>query len=226
MSICTIGAACAAALLSTVIVAAEQTATQTPTQSPVQSGTPGASQQPPPRPDPTVTAGQVTMTGCVTREVAGQFALSNAVRSAAAAASRPDGDEAPRGSAGSTDRGSTGAATGTSGSTRAGSAAGTDDMTYSLAGDRENELEQYVGQRVEIVGSLGVPATSGGTSGGDTVGAGGSGRSGDTAREPVTRPEGTVTGGDANRGSVATSGHAPRLTIVSFRPAGGDCANR
>jgi hypothetical protein len=160
------------------------------------------------------------MTGCVTREVAGQFALSNAVRSSASTA--PGAGGVARGSTGSTNREGT---IGTAGSnTPAASSAAAGTVTYSLAGDRENELEKYVGQRVEIVGTLGAPSA------GSTPGRGTSSaqpeRSGDATKTPVTRPEGTTAGGDANRGTVASSGHAPRLTIVSFRPAGGDCENR
>lgn len=242
----TLGATCAAALLSFTVAAADQAATQTPTQSPVQGGTPGASQQQTARPLPPATAGQITVTGCVTREVAGQFALSNAVPSSAAAtASRTESAGAIASSTGTpASSGTTPGTAGTSGSpgrpatdqpASAASATAVRNATYSLTGDRENELEKYVGQRLEIVGTVDGAAAAGGSA--DTAnvpGSSGAGEAGsaaaggDASRAPVTRPEGsTSAGADANRGRVPggapASGHTPRLNIVSFRVAGGEC---
>ena len=105
-------------------------------------------------------------------------------------------------------------------------------MTYSLAGDRENELEKFVGQRVEIVGTL--SASEAGSASGSAAA---ESRNPDSRREdaddasraPVTRPEGS-SAGDANRGNAGSPGasasqaHAQRLNIVSFRPIGGQCS--
>jgi hypothetical protein len=215
----------------------------------VQSGTPGASQQQTPRPAPTATAGQITVTGCVTREVAGQLALSNAMTPAAGATARTETGGAVAGSTGTSSRdGSAAATAGTSGTASAGANAGVgaggaaaqsprtsasgNTMNYSLAGDRENELEKYVGQRVEIVGTVdgaSAAATAGASSPGSSSSTGAAGSAGagsDAARPPVTRPEGsTSSGADANRGGApAASGHAQRLNIVSFRPVGGECS--
>lgn len=238
MSTRIIGATCAAALLSFTVAAADQAAPQTPVQAPVQSSTPGASQQQPDRPVPTPAAGQITVTGCVTREVAGQFALSEAALSPAAAgaiagstgaASRDGATAGATGTSGSAGGASAGVgvsgSTGTAGGARTGASITTaSNTTYSLAGDRENELEKHVGQRVEIVGTLDATAPGGSSAGAGGAASSDPGAADDRDSAPVTKPEGSADRGDANRGAAAASGHAQRLNIVSFRAIGGQCS--
>ncbi len=164
---------CTAALLS-VTVAAAQTTTQTPTQSPVQGSTQGITGQ---APTPTAKTGrQLTVTGCVVREsehtkarggalgtglgAANEYVLANAVmgQSGGNANAQIAGSVPGSTSTGSTSTGAGSAATGTTGTS--GSAATTPspaprgELTYSLTGNRESDLTQHVGKRVEIVGTV------------------------------------------------------------------------
>jgi hypothetical protein len=159
---------CAAALLS-VTAAAGQTTTQTPTQSPVQGSTQGITGQ---TPTPTARTGtQVTVTGCVVREsehtrarggvlgtgvgAANEYVLANAVMGQSGA--KPNAQIAGSVS-GSTSTGTgsaTAGTTGTSGSTTiAAPQTARGGLTYSLTGNRESDLTQHVGKRVEIVGTI------------------------------------------------------------------------
>jgi len=91
---------------------------------------------------------------------------------------------------------------------------------YALTGNREKELEQYVGQRVEIVGTI---ERSGAGATGTTAGAGATPATG-------TAP-GTSTGTTASgTGTVSGSAGSPRfgdlqqINIVSFKAVGGSCS--
>jgi hypothetical protein len=136
--------------------------------------------------------------------------------------------------------------TGTSGTTSATTTAGTSDTgssygpsakgnAYSLTGDREKELDKYVGQRVEIVGTLensgkaSMPGNASTPTGGSTTGtAGTSTTTGTTSSTSSTSIGSTTSSGTygSTTGSAATSGFGdlPRVNITSFRPAGGSCS--
>jgi hypothetical protein len=128
----------------------------------------------------------------------------------------------------------------TSASTPSASASSSTSMAsggkaYALTGNREKELEQYVGQRVEIVGTL---ERGGARSGGYGAGAGtgtgtaagtGTGTAAGTATAPGTTP-GTATGTTAGTGTMSGSAGASQrfselqqINIVSFRAVGGSC---
>jgi hypothetical protein len=213
---------CAAVVLSLTIASA-QGVNQTPTQSPVQGSTQGITGQTRVGTN-TDTATQITVTGCVAREAehtnaggvpatgggtGNEFVLANATnaRSGATPSAQIAG-----GVSGSTSTGSAAGATGTSGTT-AGSAgtttattarAGSAGTAYGLSGSRESELALYVGKRVEIVGTLDA----------NTRGAGASANAGANA------------GGATTDAGISAQAHATpmqQLTIVSFRPLGGDC---
>jgi hypothetical protein len=103
--------------------------------------------------------------------------------------------------------------------------------SYELTGDREDELKQYVGQRVEITGSVdradtGSSASGMGTSGSGTSSSGtstsGSSTSGSsTSGTPSTSGTGTSASGSSAYG--AGDRNLPRLTITSFRAVSGSC---
>src|SRR5262245_29920344 len=163
---------CAAAILS-LSVAAAQTTTQTPTQSPVQSSTQGVTGQTRVGTD-TKTATQITVSGCVVREsdqtkerggvlgtglgAGNEFVLANVTPASGGATASA---QIPGGVSGSTSAGNrpaapgAGAPTGTSGTSSTPSARTMPNApSYSLTGNREAELAQHVGKRVEIVGTV------------------------------------------------------------------------
>jgi hypothetical protein len=205
-----LGSSCAAVVLSlTAVVGANQATTQTPTQSPVQSGTQGVgapgtrTQEPATTPSTTTRsaapANALTLTGCIERGANGEFMLSTA-------------------SAGST--GATGA-TGTSGNSspsvggsisagsQPGARASASAAMYRLSGQ---DFAKYVGQRVEIVGSVqpsGASSTASATS------------SGSSATASADRPAGGASAG-ASAGATTESPRAGdrASTSDSSRPAG------
>ena len=119
---------------------------------------------------------------------------------------------------------------------------------YALTGDREKDLEQYVGQRVEIVGRV----EGGSNRGGYSAGASGSGTAGSgtsatgTASGTTSGTTGSATGttstgaetttgtsatgsrtgsGSASAGSQGQGfGNLQQLNVVSFRAVGGSCS--
>jgi hypothetical protein len=102
--------------------------------------------------------------------------------------------------------------------------------TYELTGDREDDLKQYVGQRVEITGSVenaqsGADASMGGSAAGSGTA---NPASGTTANPTSSTASGSTSApGSAPAGvSASASGDQskPRLRITSFRAVGGDCA--
>ena len=89
---------------------------------------------------------------------------------------------------------------------------------YALTGEREKELEQYVGQRVEITGTMEhgkSPSTSSpgyGAGAGATTGAASGTTSGTTA--------GTTSGTAAGAPSAQRVGDLSEIKIVSFKSLG------
>jgi hypothetical protein len=113
-------------------------------------------------------------------------------------------------------------------------------QAYLLSGDREKELEQHVGQRVEIIGRVegGAGASSGysgsgttasgtasGTTGSGTAATGSTSGTGSATASGTPTGAGTTTGASA-AGSASAQGNVgdlKELTIVSFRAVGGSC---
>jgi hypothetical protein len=148
-----LGSTCVAAMLA-VTVSAAQGSSQAPVQAPT-AGNP--QQRPAERANPTTprtqSDQQVTLTGCVVRDGANDFVLASAMPSGASG-------NVSAGVPGSTSAG----AVGTTGSSSGSSATttGTAAMRYRLSGERD--LDQYLGQRVEIVGRTDGSASAGATS--------------------------------------------------------------
>ena len=162
-----LGSSCAAVVLSlTAVVGANQATTQTPTQSPVQSGTqgvgaPGARTQEPATTPSTAArsaaqANALTLTGCIERGVNGEFMLSTA-SAGSTGATGTSGNSSPS-VGGSISAGS-----------QPGARASASAAMYRLSGQ---DFAKYVGQRVEIVGSVqpgGASSTASATSSGSSA---------------------------------------------------------
>lgn len=94
---------------------------------------------------------------------------------------------------------------------------------YALTGNREKELEQHVGQRVEIVGTLergataaaGTPSGTGTASGTTAPGTAAGASTGTTASGA-----GTMSG---SAGASQRFSELQEITVVSFRAVGGSC---
>jgi hypothetical protein len=210
-----LGSTCAAAVLA-ASVAAAQGSSQAPTSAPAQ----GSGQQRPadrgtttatPR---TQTEQQLTLTGCVTRE-------SNDIVLASAVPSGP----ATNSSSGVTGSTST-AAIGTSGSA-SGSAVGTTgtgSSRYRLSGERD--LDQYIGQRVEIVGRMDPDAAAKSPSGTTDLGTPGLGpQRGSGVGTPANGGVGTRD--NSGVGSPSSSGvgsPSPTSSTGSVTPGAGTSA--
>ena len=201
-----LGSTCVAAMLAVTVTAA-QGSSQAPTQAPAQGN---SQQRPVERNDPgaarSQTDQQVTLVGCIARDGATDVILTGAIPSG------PSGNNAGT-VTGSTSTG----VTGTSG-TAAGSATGTTGTAtarYRLSGERD--LDQYVGQRVEVVGRMDSDAKAGGGSapaGGSATPSSGAaiGTSGTSAGAAV-RSESTA----------APTASLPKITLTSVRAVGGNC---
>jgi hypothetical protein len=197
---------------------AAQTSSQQPTQSPVQ----GNSQQTPaqrgntdarPTPPPATAvanAKDMTVTGCVMREGTNGFVLSNASSSTASA-------NVAGGVSGSTSSGAAApGSVGTSGIAKAGPSTSADAAgaaahpdRYTLTGGQN--LASYVGQRVEIVGS--VEGGSVGTSGTTSAGAGINASGGVSDSKP-----------SAGAGATDRAGSTQRLSVTSVKAISGACS--
>jgi hypothetical protein len=110
---------------------------------------------------------------------------------------------------------------------------------YALTGNREKDLEQYVGQRVEIVGTLERGAAGTGTATGTGTTAGTARTTGTGTATGTTAGTGTTTGttagtstGTTASGTGTTSGSTgatqrfsdlQQIDVVSFRAVGGSC---
>jgi hypothetical protein len=112
---------------------------------------------------------------------------------------------------------------------------------YALSGSREKDLEQYVGQRVEIVGNLergagastgATGTTPGTTASGTTSGTGtastgtaGATTSGTAGATTSGTTSGTTASGTGTSGSAGMQrfGDLQTIDIVSFKPVGGSC---
>lgn len=191
--------------------------------------------------------------------VGNEFVLTNASNAPASGSQTAmSGTTSPTGSttagtsgtATTTGTGTTGSATGTTTGTpttpshteHSGMSVSAGGQAYALTGDREKELEQYVGQRVEIVGQVAAGASGAGRSGasasgtgsatGTTSGTTATGTTSGTATTGTTSgtASGTATTGTTSGGTQASAsagqsfGDLKELRIVSFRPVGGSCA--
>ena len=222
---------CAAAVLSIGAATAGQVNPQTPSQAPVQGNQQGTVGQPRPAAR-TPTGDQITIVGCVAREGTGsEFLLSNAMMAnspsaniaggvaGSTSADRPSG--APGSTVGTTGTGNAGVtgggATPSAGaSTRSTTSA--PGMTYSLTGDREKELSQFVGQKVEIVGTPDGRASAPVSPSPDAAA---TPRRDRPAEAPPAAGNPTIPA----PGGASASGTTPvqRVEIVSFRAVAGTC---
>lgn len=112
--------------------------------------------------------------------------------------------------------------------TMSGSAGAGSPASYELTGDREDELDQYVGQQVEITGTVDRDKATMGVAGSTSEGAGTqTSASGSTAAgsgtSSSTGTAGTSAGHADPNSSHSASGAMPRLKISSFRAVGGSC---
>jgi hypothetical protein len=198
-----IGSTCAAAMLAVTVVAAQN---PSPTQAPTQ-GNP--QQRPAERNDPGAprveTDKQVTLVGCVAREGASDIVLTGAATPAGTSGSVAGGVTGSTSTAAiGTGGAATGAATATTGSAVA--------SKYRLSGERD--LDQFIGQRVEIVGRMDP---------GDAAKAPGSPNASSGSATP------SEAGGDSNKSATsssstsAASAPTPHVTITSVRAMGGSC---
>jgi hypothetical protein len=232
-----LGSACTAVVLAATVAAA-QGAGQGPTAAP----TPGNQQRPADRittPTPrTQTDQQVTLTGCLTRE-ASDIVLASAMPSGNASSGVP----------GSTSTGPAGTAGAAAGSPAVGTT-GT-ATRYRLSGERD--LDQYIGQRVEIVGRMdpdavkapagptqlgtpglgrpdggvGTPGSSGiGTPGSSGVGTPGSSGVGTPGSSGVGTPGSAPPTPDARAPGQTPSAGAPGATPGPATPPASDAAAR
>jgi len=235
-----IGSSSAAAVLSIAVVAFGQAANQTPTQSPVQSGTQSPGSTTSTRPGTQTTTGAaaapLTLVGCIERGGSADFVLMSASA----------GDRSPAGAAGTTGNvspsvgGSTSAGSGTG--TTAGSRVGTTASTagghqsgmYRLTGSQD--LSKYVGQRVEIVGTIMPPAPNRSATGvidapdpTASASAPSRDRDRDTTLDRIERSPSSTTAdtGAPKSGTIGTSGSnaspVQSLIVTSVRPASGAC---
>ena len=203
MKVTILGSTCAAAMLAATVVAAQN---PSPTQAPTQ----GNPQQRPAERNETGTPRvetdkQVTLVGCVAKEGASDIILTGAM------AASTSGNVA----GGVTGTTST-APVGTSGATTGGATAATGSATaskYRLSGERD--LDQFVGQRVEIVGRMDPSDTA--KSSGAPNASSGSVTPGGAASDSKSSTSGTS--GSASAASAPT----PHVTITSVRAMGGSC---
>ena len=173
--------------------------------------------------------------------VGNEFVLINASRgSSTASAGETTGAATGTGTTGTGTTGTTASGTTASGTTAGTTSAGTAGTTgtmsgspsmssggtaYALTGNKEKELEKFVGQRVEITGTL---ESKGGRSSGSSGGAYGTGSAG-----TGTSTSGTATGTTSGTTGGTMSGSAgasqpfsslQEVNVVSFRAVGGSCS--
>jgi hypothetical protein len=160
----------------------------------------------------------VTITGCVQKETdvlgSGTLAIgkddefvltgasSEAAMSADAATSSQTAGMAGESSADASDRD----AVGTSGSTRG------DRLVYSLTGEKEDELERFVGKRIEVTGQL---------EDGDVAGSMAEGTTRPAAPGPGSTQPNARDHSDADRIATAAS-----VNVTSYREVEGSCPSR
>jgi hypothetical protein len=201
-----LGSTCVAAMLAVTVTAA-QGSSQAPTQAPAQGN---SQQRPVDRNDPgaarSQTDQQVTLVGCVARDGATDVILTGAMPAGAS------------GNSAGTVTGSTSAGvTGTSG-TAAGSATGTTGAAtarYRLSGERD--LDQYVGQRVEVVGRMDPDAKA---SAGRAPAGGAATPSPGAVAGTSGASAGSTTRGDSTAVPTAS---LPKITLTSVRAVDGNC---
>jgi hypothetical protein len=150
----------------------------------------------------------------------GGFILTN-VSPAGSMATGATGPGAPTGNATPS---TTGTATGTAGrSSASGAATASAASIYRLMGGESQNLQQYVGQRVEVTGTTG--AGMGSASSPTAGGASSAGAA--TAGAPTTgagTPAGTAGApGTTASGSSQTRGQGQALRVTSVRPTGEQC---
>ena|SRR5687767_7560372 len=185
-----IASSCSAALFAATLAAAQETRPAPP--------------QPP-----------IALTGCVTEQTSAAVATSgnseakheglNLLLTKASAATRPVDASAVPGSRPSGSGSGTIAATPDSRtrSTGAGEPAG---MTYALAGSQASQLARYVGQRLEVVGTIDPESLP-------------------KPPPPESGRNVTATGGRTEPTTTATAHPSapPRFIVTSFRPVAGVC---
>jgi hypothetical protein len=183
--------------------------------------------QTPAQPQTQSTGKQITVTGCVRleKDVKGgsglnvgmddEFVLTDASMGASSGSMAGATGTATGAATGTGTASGTGTATaGTSGTSAAAAAGG---KSYELTGDKEDELKKYVGQRVEITGTLEDAAASpSGSAAGSPTGTGTTGTGSATGT-------GTASG-TGTAGMTSTSKDMPTLSIVSVRALGTSCA--
>jgi hypothetical protein len=204
----------------------------------------------------------VTLTGCIqpAGQMAGGTPGSSATGAGTGAAQRSQGyilkigSGSTTGASGSsasgttsgtagTGTGATGTRTGSSTGGSGSSAASSQSSSYQLVGGDDQKLQQYVGQRVEVTGTLsgrqgvggsapkagtgasGQSGATGGSTGGSSTGAG----SATGAAPPATGGASSATGstgGTMSSTAAQGQGMSPSLRVTSVRPApgGGSCS--
>jgi hypothetical protein len=238
-----VASSCMAAMLSFGIAAFAQTTGQNPTGSSGQAGS--TMTQGRQLGDSAKTQQQVTLVGCIQREseyrqaagsgkggtlgtgvgVGNEFVLINASQGSSMASSV--GSPASSTSPSPSDPAATAGTAGTSGtsgtsstSPSATSSASTTMTTasgkaYALTGDREKDLEQYVGQKVEIVGTLDASAPGASATAGANTGSTGATTSGTGTASTGTTSTGTGTGTTAGATTGATTGSSGATAGIS-----------
>ena len=202
MKVKIIGSTCAAAMLAATVVAAQNPSpTQAPTQGNPQQRPTERSETGTPRVE---TDKQVTLVGCVAKEGASDIVLTGAMAPSTsgnvAGGVTESTSTAPVGTSGA----AIGGATGTAGSATA--------SKYRLSGERD--LDQFVGQRVEIVGRM--DPSDAAKSPGAPNASSGSATPGGAASDSKSSTSSTSS-------TPAASAPTPHVTITSVRAMGGSC---
>lgn len=230
---------CIAAMLTFGVAAFAQTTGQNPTGSSGQAGSQATSQTRPAG-ERAQTQQQITLVGCIQREsdyrqaheggrggamgtgvgAGNEFVLVDASMGAekTTAAGTGAATGAPTGTTAGT-AGTTGTTAGAATTPSPGMTMMSGGKAYALTGDRERELEKYVGQRVEIVGTLeggtGAMAGTGTTGTGTTA----TGTATGTAAGTTATGTGTMTG----TGAGQKVSDLQQVNIVSFKAVPGSC---
>jgi hypothetical protein len=212
-----VSAACAASVLSLSMAAAQTGSTQTGT---TQSGTQGNRTSAPSTPQETM------LTGCIARGSGGTaqngtFMLNNAQMGTGATASAGvSGSTSARSGVSGSGTGSTTAGTSGTASARTGDST-TSTSSYMLVAGANQNLANYVGQRVEVRGRMvgNMADTTRNTPSGNTSRAG---ESGSTA-SGSNSPGGGSTSAQARAGNERSANNMSRFQVTSVRSVGGTC---
>jgi len=151
-----VGSSCAAVIVAIATLSAAQITPQAPTQAPLQTGSQRPNgEKPRPSGEGGASKAQLTVTGCLTRELDRR----------AEAANRGEGElllladgVAPAAPSSESERkdGALPARPGNPDGDRPRGTSGRGGVSYRLSGSLENELASHVGERVEVVGTVAI----------------------------------------------------------------------